>query len=176
MPAIKGKIKIGGIKLSGELVQLNLVNQDRSPLAVAAFFQILSEHQVNMPFVTVSLAGGRPCASCCISPENWRRVNELVQSHNTLKRQVSTVHAVGLASLFPHQNRLKVLGTALHALGKARLPLYGIASSISTMTFVTDYSKLNEAVVSLSEYMDLPLNHAPFEPGTAPIGPGDDHG
>jgi len=176
VPAIKEKIKLGGIKLSSELVQLNLVNQDRSPLPASTFFQILSEHRINMPFVTALLVEGRPCASCCISPEDLRRVNELVQSHNTLKGQVDTVHAVGLASLFPHQNRLKVLGAALHALGKAQLPLYGLASSISTMTFVTDYSKLGEVVVSLSEYMDLPLNHAPFEPGTAPIEPGDDRG
>jgi len=173
VPAIKEKIKIGGIKLSSELVQLTLVNKDRSSLPASTFFQILSEHQINMPFVTASLAEGRPCASCCISPEDLRRANELVQSDNTLKGQVNIVHAVGLASLFPHQYRLKILGSALIALGKAQLPLYGLASSISTITFVTDYARLNEAVISLSEYMDLPLNHAPFSPGTAPTEPGD---
>ncbi len=166
MPAIKEKIKIGGIKLSSELVQLNLMYQGTSSFPASYFFQILTKNQINMPFVSTSFLGGRLQSSCCILPENLGRVKELVQSEDKLKGEIEFIHSVGMVSLFPHQYRLKVLGIVLYALGSTRLPLYGMSSSISALTFITAYSKLDAAVVSLAEYMNLPLNHSPFTPGT----------
>jgi len=164
--AIKEKIKIGGIKLSGEFVQLNLMNQGNASFPISYFFQVLTKNQINMVFVSASLVEGRLRSSCCIVPENLKRLTALIQSENQLNGQVEFIHSVGMVSLFPHQHRLKVLGIALQALGNARIPIYGMSSSISTLTFVTDYSKLNTAAVSLSEYMDLPPNHSPFSAGT----------
>jgi hypothetical protein len=67
--------------------------------------------------------------------------------------------------VFPHHSNLKLLGLALYLFGKARLPVYGMASSISSLTFITDYLQLDNAVATLLEYVDLPPNHAPFRPG-----------
>jgi hypothetical protein len=71
---------------------------------------------------------------------------------------------VGALSIFPHQSNLKLLGLSFYLFGEANLPLYGMSSSISTLTFLTDYTKLDSAVAKLLEYVVLPANHAPFRP------------
>ena len=74
MPEIKEKIKIGGIKLSGERVQLNLLNQGKTPFPASHFFQVLTQNKINMSYVSASLSGGRLRSFCLIAPEDLDRV------------------------------------------------------------------------------------------------------
>jgi len=92
--AIKEKIKIGGIKLSGEFVQLNLMNQGNASFPISYFFQVLTKNQINMVFVSASLVEGRLRSSCCIVPENLKRLTALIQSENQLNGQVEFIHSV----------------------------------------------------------------------------------
>ena len=69
--------------------------------------------------------------------------------------------SVGLLSVFPHQSSLRILGLSLYALGKASLPVYGLASSLSALTFVTDYCSLDGAVAALVSYLEMPPNQGP---------------
>jgi hypothetical protein len=71
---------------------------------------------------------------------------------------------VGLISLFPHQFNLKILGLSLFALGVAGLPFYGMASSLSALTLITDYGRLDNAVAALQEHLAAPGENAPLEP------------
>jgi aspartokinase len=161
---INKKIRINGIKLSTELVQINLLNgsfpQDSRPL----FFQLLAQHQINIPFILTSGMGEEIIGSCCVSAEDVRRVKIAVEGEPNLKEYLEFIQGVGTLSIFPHHSKLKLLGLSFYLLGKQHLPLYGMASSISSLTFITDYSQLDNAVSILLEYMDLPPNHAPFRP------------
>ena len=164
MQAIKEKIRIGGIKLSDELVLLNLMSPERSTSFASFFFQILKKNQINMPFLSTSYVDRKFRLSCCVLAQDIDCVKALINSEDRLRGQVEFIHATGMLSLFPHQSRLKVLGLSLYAFANSLLPLYGMASSISTLTFITSYSQLDRAVASLEEYMDLPPNHSPFNP------------
>ena len=161
---INKKIRINGIKLSTELVQINLLNgsfpQDSRPL----FFQLLAQHQINIPFILTSGMGEEIIGSCCVSAEDVRRVKIAVEGEPNLKEYLEFIQGIGTLSIFPHHSKLKLLGLSFYLLGKQHLPLYGMASSISSLTFITDYSQLDNAVSILLEYMDLPPNHAPFRP------------
>jgi len=86
----------------------------------------------------------------------------VVEGEPKLKENLEYIPGVGTLSIFPHHSKLKLLGLSFYLLGKQHLPLYGMASSISSLTFITDYSQLDRAVSILLEYMDLPRNHAPF--------------
>ena len=46
--------------------------------------------------------------------------------------------------------------------GKADLPIYGMAASLSALTLTTDFQMLDGAIESLKPYISLPPNHAPF--------------
>jgi aspartokinase len=158
------KIRINGIKLSNELVQINLLNGSLPGNTRPLFFQLLSQHQINIPFILTSGMGEKIIGSCCVAAEDIHRIKKVVKEEPKLKDNLEFIPGVGTLSIFPHHSKLKLLGLSFYLLGKQHLPLYGMASSISSLTFITDYSQLDNAVSILLEYMDLPPNHAPFRP------------
>ena len=99
-----------------------------------------------------------------MAAEDANRVEKLVAMEPELRENIEILPAVGALTLFPHYSNLKLLGLFFYLLGEAHLPLYGMASSISSLTFITDYPQLDNAVSTLLEYVDLPPNHAPFRP------------
>jgi len=157
-------IRINGIKLSNELVQINLLNGSRVQGFRALFFRLLAQNQINIPFILVTGMGEKIQGSCCVAAEDIKRTKQLVTMEPELRENIEILPAVGALTLFPHHSNLKLLGLSFYILGQARLPFYGMASSISSLTFITDYPQLDKAVSTLLEYVDLPPNHAPFRP------------
>jgi aspartokinase len=162
--SIDKKIRINGIKFSTELVQINLLNRFLPQDSMALFFQLLAQHQINIPFILTSGMGEKIIGSCCVAAEDIHRVKKVVAGEPKLKENLEFIPSVGTLSIFPHHSNLKLMGLAFYLLGRAHMPMYGMASSISSLTFITDYSQLDKAVSILLEYMDLPPNHAPFRP------------
>jgi hypothetical protein len=115
-----------------------------------------------MPFLSNTYLRQRIQLSCCVAVEDRHRVRNLIDSELELGGDVKFIPSVGLLSVFPHQSSLKILGLSLYAIGKARLPLYGIASSLSALTFITDYIHLDKAAETLEQYLELPSNQRPF--------------
>ena len=150
------KIPIVGIKLSDELVQVNLLNFSEPEDIRFDLPRFLAANRINMKFLSVTCLEGRVQTMCCVAAEHERQVKALVDSKPALKGRVEILPSVGLISLFPHQSSLKVLGLALMAISKADLPLYGMASSLSALTFITSYAGLKEALAYFKHYLDLP--------------------
>lgn len=159
-----GKVQIGGIKLSSKVLQLTLSGQDNSLALTTLLFSILNKNKINLPFASTIFMHGNFQASCCVSYEDKNRVIDIINSVESLKKQIRFINGLGMLSVFPHQSSLKLLGIALYALGNAHIPLFGMLSSISSLTFITDYTLLEKAVASLLNYLDIPANHAPFRP------------
>ena len=163
LPAME-RIRIEGIKLSNELVQVNPRRISNSKNTISHLFQILTANQINMPFLSTTWRGGKMYMSCCVTAEDKIQVKHLIDSEADLRENIKLGSAVGLISVFPHQSSLKLLGLSLYAFGKARLPIYGLASSLSALTFIIDYARLDKAAASLEEYFQLPPNQRPFKP------------
>ncbi len=161
---IDKKVRINGIKLSTELVQVNLLNRFFPQDSKALFFRLLAQHQINIPLILISGMGEKIIGSCCVAAKDIDRIQIIVAGEPKLKENLEFIPGVGTLSIFPHHSNLKLLGLCFYLLEKLHLPLYGMASSISSLTFITDYSQLDEAVSILLEYLDLPPNHAPFRP------------
>jgi len=158
------KIRINGIKISNELVQINLLNGSRAQDFRALFFRLLAQNQINSPFILATGMGEKIQGSCCVAAEDIKRTKQLVAMEPELKENIKFISSVGALSMFPHYSNLKLLGLSFYLFGEARLPVYGMASSISSLTFITDYPQLDNAISILLEYVDLPPNHAPFRP------------
>jgi len=158
------KIRINGIKLSAELFQVNILDRFFPQDSRSLFFRLLSQNQINTPFILVTGMGEKIQGSCCVAAEDANHVKKLVGMEPELKENVEFLSAVGALSMFPHHSNLKLLGLCFYLFGEARLPVYGMASSISSLTFITDYPQLDNVVLMLLEYVDLPPNHAPFRP------------
>lgn len=164
MPAIKEKIKIGGIKLSSELVQINFQNLPDIKKPASLLCRILSQNNINTPFFSFTRQPEKNKISCCVETEDITRTTYLLESDPDLKGKAEFVPSVGLLSVFPHRSSLKILGLSLYALAQARLSVHGLASSVSSLTIVTDYVHLDRGAVSLAKHLGLPPDYTPLKP------------
>jgi len=163
-PAFKKKIRVNGIKLSAELVQINILNAPPPKNSRPLFFRRLSQNRINIPFILLTGMEEKFQVSCCVELDDIDRIKMVVAKEPDLKKNVEFISSVGALSIFPHRSNLKLMGLAFYLLGRADLPMYGMTSSISSLTFITDFSLLDEAVSTFLEYVDLPPNHSPFRP------------
>ena len=143
-PAEMDKIRISDVRLSRELFQLRLMEASDGGDTVLPFLKGITAERINIEFLSRVVINRETRTSCCIESESYDRVKGLLDSEPFLKDHAEFTSSVGLVSLFPHQFSLEILGRSLSAFVKMRFPIYGVASSISSLTFVTDYNRLKE--------------------------------
>lgn len=156
------KIPINGLKLSGPLVLIRFDPLDGQPDVVARICRVLNDLRVNIAFMTSVDAQGRQPGMYCIASGDHPAVAAAFNQDAALADAVRFGPEVGLLSFFPHRSRLNALGRAVHALNAAAIAIHGLASSISTMTFVIDYDLMDKGAAALTACMDLPPNPASF--------------
>jgi aspartokinase len=172
------KIRIDGIKISGELALVNLAGHPRCRYALFRACGILASHRINMPFVSAICSGDRSRASLCVEAEECALVKALLEHDPDLEGHIDFISSVGLLSVFPHRFSLRVLGLSLNALGRAGLAVHGLTSSLAPLTFVMDHDTLDEAAAALQTVLELPPGQKPirthFQVRQSPIRPDED--
>ena len=153
------KFPVGGLKLSPELVQIRL--HPEAGRSLTEIFRRLADHQINLTDGSLDITDGRPTGFCLISAEDRLSAEQVLQP---FEGAFEMVWPVGTLTIFPHQSRLALMGRILSALGSIGLPVYGIASSLSSLIITTDYGRLDDAVSAVCRVVSLPENHAPFRP------------
>lgn len=157
-------IRIDGIKFSEKLILYNFLDSSAQAPSSINIIQSLRRHQLNMPYLTIALIKKKTRISFCVAAEDQNHVERLLGEESNKRGDLEIIPSVGLVTLFPHQSSLNVLGFSLSVFGKAGLPVYGMASSLSTLTFVTTYDGLDRAGEYIQKYLSLPEQHAPFRP------------
>ncbi len=157
-------IPLGGMKFSEELAMATL-SADVPPVgAEVDVLQALAGCQVNLFYVSVSRSPGRTQLCVCVAGDQIALVERLaaaaVERHWTCR----SVTSVGLLTFFPHERRLEALTRSLEVFAESRLPVFGVASTLSALTFVTAFEALGRASERLREVFALPDSHAPFTP------------
>jgi aspartokinase len=144
-------IRIDGLKRSRELVQLRFSDALESGVPGIRIFKDLTEMRINIHYLSRITFEKKSYTSFCIAPEAEEQVRSIVEADLCLKNQVTYVPSVGLLSLFPHQFNLSVVGKSLRALRKSSISVFGMATSISSITFITEYGQLDKAEGILRE-------------------------
>lgn len=155
------KFRIGGIKLSPELVQFTFVcrsDQAQSSLILKA----IAARAINLPFLSLSASTAGARLSLCVAAEYGTSVQQLIAEGLGQSPQIHRIPAVGTLSLFPHRYSFELVGCLLAQLSSAGISIYGMCSSISALTVVVGFNHQEEAIKALSPLIDLPANHAPF--------------
>jgi len=155
------KIKVDGIKLSRELIHINISTGPDKKNIYTRFLKSMAENRINCPILFYSAMDCRYQA-VCISSEDLIPLNQMLALDPELKENVHYISPVGAISLFPHKSSLKLLGCLMHVFGKTGLPIYGMAASLSALSLTTDFRVLDHAIESLEPFIRLPSNHAPF--------------
>ncbi len=156
------KIRIEGIKLSGELALVSLAGHPRPQQALARACRIVASNRINVPFISATCWGEDARTACCVEIQDAHRVETLLARDPDLDGRVEVLPSVGLVSVFPHQSSLRILGLSLRALGEAGLSVHGVTSSLAPLTFLMDHADLDEAAAALEGVLELPLNQRPF--------------
>ncbi|MBW1943549.1 MAG: hypothetical protein JRJ51_12045 [Deltaproteobacteria bacterium] len=158
-------IRIDGLKLSDELLQIRIRYSPRSAHSPFLLYRRLAEHAINVTFLSAACRASDMASSCCVSIKAQHEVRDLIASDPDLEGHIQFFPSVGMVSLFPHQNSMAVLGRALQAFGKAHLPLYGVGSSLSALSFITDYTRLGDAAEEIEKALKSPSNVPPSHAG-----------
>jgi aspartokinase len=90
--------------------------------------------------------------ACCVADSDGARLK--ADPNRDFSTGVKFYAGVDLVALFPHGFDLKRLGLGLAALARAGIPLRGVCSSLSAITFITDHTHSDQAAAALKGYFD----------------------
>ncbi|MFH1134884.1 MAG: hypothetical protein V1816_02230 [Pseudomonadota bacterium] len=159
---MKERIRIGGIKLSGNLTLTVLSESRTNPVLYPGFRLALAENQINMTMLAFFRKEDGVKISFTTASEDAPRVEALAKSFKGLHPEF--FHDKTTISIFPAKSGADILGRALWSLGQAGVEIRAISSSLSTLTFVIDLARQDLAVRTLTSVFDIPSYHAPFTP------------
>jgi hypothetical protein len=163
-----GKIKVGGIKLSPELVQFNISGRQPAVGSAIPFLRQIAENRINLTCLSFSNSGAAFRGSFCVITSDSTYVRKLVELESAAGYHVEIVAPVGTITIFPHQRSFTLLGHVIGRLRSAGIPIHAVCTSLSSFTINTDFRILDSAVQELLNLLDLPCNHAPFRSESDP--------
>lgn len=156
-------IRLGGMKLSGELVQLDLLEPTQEHRALVKLLTLLSEANVNIPHLHQGNIDGGMQSTLCIGSQDYLSLKStLLQTVQNFTTRITS--PVGSITLFPHKNSLELVSIAHNVLLTKNIPVHGCSSSVSALVIHTDFTLLEEAASTLLTKFELPENHSPFRP------------
>ena len=156
------RFRIGGIKLSPELVQFTFVCPTNQPRLTSLILKAIAGRAINLPFLSLSATTEGARISLCVAADSGTIVRHLIAEGLGESPQIDSITAVGTLSLFPHRYSFDLVGRLIAQLSAAGIALYGMCSSISALTVVIGFNHQEEAIRALAPWIDLPANHAPF--------------
>ena len=148
-------IPMEGMKVSGDLVRVYVVDASLTEEFLMRFIRGLAENRINMTLFIGEEGSGGIHFTCCVAAQDGERVKMMTDPIPDLKACVKSSAPVDLLSVFPHRFNLKALGLSLMALGKAKIPFHGFCSSLSALTFITDHTDLDQTSAVLQESFSL---------------------
>jgi hypothetical protein len=155
------KLKVGGIKVSRELAQVDVQWQAGTHL-FPSLLHDMAELKINLVYLSISSNPRPALASFCVASADVNAVKKRIDRESDLSANTRIKAPVGSLTVFPHQSSLRLLGCLVRALTQADCPIYGFASSISALTVNTDYRLIDHALTALESVLDLPPHHTPY--------------
>jgi aspartokinase len=156
-------IKIGGIKLSQELAQFNLIGDHSVHSSMTLYLKRITENRINLTYLAMQQTETGFLGSFCVVANDCPRVQQILATTETATCRIAVVSPVGAITIFPHKRNFALLGKVIHALTVAGIPIHAVSTSLSSLVINTDYRLLNRAIAELEAILDVPANHAPYQ-------------
>jgi hypothetical protein len=159
-----GQIPLGGMKISEEMAFVELTTEAPPWGIEVDVMQALAARHIALFYLTMSYSESHSRVCFCMLPDQTALVAQLARTIGRGALACRTITAVGLLTVFPHNRCVDALTRSLDIFAKSELPVYGVASTLSTLTFVLALGHLEQATEQLREVFQLPNHHPPFEP------------
>ena len=161
------KLKVGGLKQSLELCQFDLRGPDSSENTVSKISKLLASQKCNIEFLTYNPKSNRsPQLTLCVSQDKFSEASEILRKNGLLPTSWHTTcrQHVGILTVFPHHSATQILAVIMVSWGGQSIPIFGIATSLSAISFGTNYHIIDKAVEAIHDSFQLPENRAPLKP------------
>ena len=157
-------LRADGIKLSLEMTLITIRASSSELDPNARFLKLMGENRINLPFLCIAARDDSKSGIYCILSEDIPRAKRVIARGETLATRLEYLPSVGSISVFPHNFNLEFIGVMLSLMGQSGAPMHGLATSISALSMITDFSLLEQVANYLSRHVSLPGNHSPFRP------------
>jgi len=161
------KVKLGGIKQSLELCQFDLRGPDVPERMVSKISRLLASQKINIGFITYNeLNSGFHHVTLCPYQADSRRASGILNTTGTLPADwtIQSREHVGIITVYPHRSPIKILAGVMMSWASKSIPIYGMATSLSAISFITDYGAIDKGIAALRTTFQLPEDHAPIKP------------
>lgn len=156
-------LKLGGIKLSGELVQIDFQESGPSSEKLIAVLSRITAAEITIPHLHQQQFPDGIHTTICIAAENFTKLAK--EAETELRREKCKItSSVGTITLFPHRFSLLLCSRIVHVICRAGIPLLGISTSVSAVVIHCDYHHLDKAAEAILTEFELPENHTPLRP------------
>jgi aspartate kinase len=155
------KITAGGIIRNQHLAKIGVMSAPDRPGLAAAVLRALGQHGINVEFI-VQCVDLKDCSHVvlCVADENMdAAVTALTPVGDEVGAgAVISQHGVALISVFgpDFRERPAVAAGVFEALASAGINILAISTSISTVSCLLDGARVDDAVLALREYFELP--------------------
>ncbi len=125
---------------------------------VGIIFQKLAEERVNIEFVNqIPLKNDCIDVILCVDKKDTQSTRALLEEVKIIikARDISSLNAVGILSLFPHREHAVISGTIMQTLSDAQITLFAMASSLSAISCVIKEEQVSNTLSLLSRQFGL---------------------
>ncbi len=161
MALAKEKIRINGLRISAKLAFLNAGWEGGGNPGPDGFLKSLAQKRINLPFLNIIPQGASQNGFFCTALGDFHPAS-LALGDSCKTESCLEQKPVGTIMVYPHKSSLALAGAVLKALAQAGIFIHATGSSISAITVIVDYAKLEEAISCLLAVLDLAEGHAPF--------------
>jgi len=161
------RVKLGGLKQSLELCQFDLRGPDSPERIVPRVSKLLASQKINIAFLTYNhLNDEFHQLTICPHQYDFTRTSGILNAKGTLPRVwgIQSREHVGILTVYPHRSPIKILGCVMVSWAAQSIPIYGIATSLSAISFITDYPTIDKGIEVVQNSFQLPEDHAPIKP------------
>ena len=159
------KVRIGGIKFSEELVQVEIVCRSPELFSICPLLTQIADKNINIPFLCHSQVTNNSEIVFCVHRSMLGETQQILNTSSLQDSQISITPSIGTLTIFPHRNQLSLLGRITNFFGTHKYPIHSLSTSISAIALNTDYFLLDIIAEKLQYIFELPENHAPFRQG-----------
>jgi aspartokinase len=160
-------LKLGGLKVSFALCKFDLRGQAPPQNVLSNISKALAAKKINIEFLTYNTTKtGAYHISLCVNQNEFYTTSNIFQIHDLLPLSWEVIprKGIGMLTLFPYDSALAILAVIVVSWGNNSIPIHGVATSLSAVSFLTDFQTIDKAVAVTQTSFQLPGDHAPLKP------------
>jgi len=153
-------MKIGGIVEQRHLALYSIASIKDKPGSVAEVLSAFAMEKINLAYITEAVdKEGTAVLSFCVDCDDVYKVDTVIKNKTrVISAHIKKIENVGLVGVYgPHFREKPGIAIKLFdVLGKAKINILGISSSISTISCIVDIQVLERSKEALLSYFELP--------------------